>query len=157
MATVFTCIDSRVAPEIVFDCAIGDLVVIRTGAHVLDEDVVLGSLEFAVGVLKTPLLLVMGHESCGAVRGAAEATRQDQAAPGAIQTIVDELRPAYDAAGAAAADERELVELMVREHARLTAQRLAGLPAISSLVNQGNLAVRAAVYGLETGRVTLLD
>lgn len=157
MATVFTCIDSRVAPEIVFDCAIGDLAVIRTGAHVLDEQVVLGSVEFATNILRTPLLLVMGHESCGAVRGAVDAIVQDRAAPDAIQAIVEALRPAYQAARAEAGGEPELVELMVREHARRTAGMLAARPALSSLIAQGSLAVRAGVYALETGRVTLVD
>src|SRR5436305_12920658 len=72
-ATVFCCIDSRVTPEIVFDCGIGDLAVIRTGAHVLDEDVVMASLQFAAGVLQTPLMLVLGHQGCGAVTAAIDA------------------------------------------------------------------------------------
>lgn len=157
MATVFTCIDSRVAPEIVFDCRIGDLAVIRTGAHALDEEIVLGSLEFATGILETPLLLVMGHESCGAVLGAVQAIAEDRPAPQAIQTIVDALRPAYESVSPGAANHGQLVDLMVREHTRLTARRLAARPTISALIAQGRLLVRAGVYGLDTGRVTLVD
>jgi carbonic anhydrase len=153
IATVFTCIDSRVAPEIVFDCGIGELVVIRTGAHVLDEGVVLGSLEFAVNILRTPLLLVMGHESCGAVRGALEAITQERSAPGAIQTVVEALRPAYEAT----AGEPEPIDEMVREHARLTAQRLAAHPSIAPGIAEGRLAVRGARYALGSGVVELLD
>lgn len=158
MATVFTCIDSRVAPEIVFDCGIGDLAVIRTGAHVLDQDVVQGSLEFSAQVLGTPLLLVMGHESCGAVRAAIDAMTEDggQASDG-IGAIVAALRPAYDAARAAAARDQELVEEMVREHSRLTARAIAVWPTVAPLIAEGALAVRAAHYSLHTGAVTLLD
>jgi carbonic anhydrase len=157
MATVFTCIDSRVAPEIVFDCAIGDLAVIRTGAHALDDAIVLGSLQFAAEILKTPLLLVMGHESCGAVRGAVDAITHGREVPGSMGTIVDALRPAYEAVSPAAAGEHELVELMVREHTRLTARTLAAVPTISRLVDRGSLAVQAGIYALDTGRVTLVD
>src|SRR5690242_13312475 len=64
-ATVFTCIDSRVTPEIVFDCGLGDLAVVRSGAHALGETAVMGSLQFGVNQLGTPLLLVLGHEGCG--------------------------------------------------------------------------------------------
>lgn len=157
IATVFTCIDSRVAPEIVFDCAIGDLAVIRTGAHALDQGIVLGSLEFATDILKTPLLLVMGHESCGAVRGAIAALSHGSHAPGAVQTIVDTLRPAYETASATGAGGDELVDLMVREHTRLTARTLAAVPTVASLLDQGRLAVHAGIYSLGTGRVTLVD
>ena len=69
-ATVFSCIDSRVRPELVFDRGIGHLAVIRTGAQVLDEDIVLGSVEFTPDHLETPLILVMGHQRCGAVNAA---------------------------------------------------------------------------------------
>lgn len=156
-ATVFTCLDSRVAPEVVFDCAIGDLAVIRTGGHALDEAVVLGSLEFSAGILSTPLLLVMGHESCGAVRGAAEAIGQDRRTEGGIEAIVDALRPAYEAASTVATGENELIELMVREHTRLTVRALAAGTTISPLIDEGSLAVRGGVYDLGTGEVILID
>jgi carbonic anhydrase len=156
-ATVFTCLDSRVAPEVVFDCAIGDLAVIRTGGHVLDDAVVLGSLEFSASILRTPLLLVMGHESCGAVRGAVEAIGQDRRTEGGIQAIVDALRPAYESAGPTARTEEELVDLMVREHTRLTARALAAGETISSLIEEGSLAIRGGIYALGTGEVSLID
>src|SRR5581483_7544207 len=72
-ATVFSCLDSRVPPEIVFDCGIGELATVRTGGHVLDEEVVLGSLRFCTELLGTPLMLVLGHERCGAVGAAIKA------------------------------------------------------------------------------------
>ena len=76
-----SCIDSRVPPEIVFDRGIGDLAVIRTGAQVLDEGVARGSVEFTPGHLGTPLILVLGHQRCGAVKAAIEVIQPGTTAP----------------------------------------------------------------------------
>jgi carbonic anhydrase len=97
-ATIFSCIDSRVPPELVFDRGIGDLAVIGTGAQVLDEGVVFGSIEFSPDHLGTPLIMVMGHQRCGAVSAAIHTIQTGGTAPGHIQSIVDALRPAYDVA-----------------------------------------------------------
>src|SRR5690348_6326208 len=86
-ATVFSCIDSRVTPEIVFDCGLGDLVVVRSGAHALGETAVMGSLQFGVDQLGTPLLLVLGHEGCGAVSSAIEAVERDHDLPVGLSAI----------------------------------------------------------------------
>ena len=97
-ATVFSCLDSRVTPEIVFDCGLGDLAVVRSGGHALGETAVLGSLQFGVHHLGTPLLLVLGHEACGAVTTAIEAVERDQDLLAGLSSIVESIRPAYDVA-----------------------------------------------------------
>lgn len=145
-ATVFSCIDSRVPAEIVFDCGVGDLAVVRTGAHVLDEGAVLASLLFAARELRTPLVLVLGHERCGAVTAARAALEGDGSPAPGLKAVVELLRPAYEAAG-----ERG-VESMVKAHTRLTVDRLT-----SSLASGPSLSVVGGYYSIETGAVSILD
>lgn len=155
-ATVFSCLDSRVPAEIVFDCGTGDLAVVRTGGHVLDEDVVLGSLRFCTDILRTPLLLVMGHESCGAVGAAIEVIEGRQAPPPGLGAIVDAIRPAYEVAKAAGEPE-DLTGQVVRAHTLLTVRRIAEADWIASLMRTGELRIAGAHYSLLTGKVSLLD
>src|SRR5260370_1944302 len=97
-AVVFSCIDSRVPPEIVFDCGIGDLFVIRTGGEALDDLVVLGSPEFGPsGYSSTRLIVVLGHERCGAVIAAIKSIQSGIRAPGHIAAVDDACRPADEA------------------------------------------------------------
>ena len=152
-ATVFSCIDSRVPPELVFDRAIGDLAVIRTGAQVLDEGVVLGSVEFTPNHLHTPLIVVMGHQRCGAVDAAIHTIQHGGTAPGHIQAIVDALRPAYDVAITQSGD---LVDNMVRAQTKLTVDRLRHDPLIEEFIRRGELTVVGAYYSLDTGAVSMI-
>lgn len=152
-ATIFSCIDSRVPPEVVFDRGIGDLAVIRTGAQVLDEGVVLGSIEFSPDHLGTPLLLVMGHQRCGAVSAAIHAIEHGGTAPGHIQSIVNALRPAYRVAVKHTGDR---VNNMVRAQTKLTVERLKHDPLIQEFVARGALKVAGGYYSLDTGRVSII-
>ncbi len=152
-ATVFSCIDSRVPPELVFDRGIGDLAVIRTGAQVLDQGVVLGSVEFSPDHLGTPLILVMGHQRCGAVSAAIHTIQTGGTAPGHIQSIVDALRPAYDVAIKQTGD---LVDNMVRAQTKLTVARLRTDPLLRKFIAKGELHVAGGYYSLDTGRVTII-
>jgi carbonic anhydrase len=146
-AVVFTCIDSRVPPELVFDRGLGDLFVVRTGAHVVD-DAVLGSLEFGPAELGTPLVFVLGHERCGAVIAAIEAFEHHGGrAPGHIQAVVDALEPAYRAAAGRPGDP---VENTVRAQTQLTVARLRH----DSLLQ--DVQVVGGRYDLDTGRVELV-
>lgn len=137
-ATVFSCIDSRVPAEIVFDCGLGDLAVVRTGGHVLDQGAVMASLLFAAQKLRTPLVLVLGHQRCGAVTAAHTALEQDGAPEPGLEAVVESLRPAYESG----------IEDMTRRHTRLTVDRLAAaLP----------VAVVGGYYSLDSGTVSILD
>jgi carbonic anhydrase len=152
-ATIFSCVDSRVPPEVVFDQGLGDLFVIRTAAHVIDK-AALGSLEFAVAELHIPLLMVLGHERCGAVGATINAVDSHENAPGSIQTLVDYIRPSVLTAhgtGAARFDEavrinsRRTVQILLRESTILT-----------DAVTSHKLEIVAARYDLDTGNVSML-
>lgn len=155
-ATVFTCIDSRVTPEIVFDCGLGDLAVVRSGAHALGETAVMGSLQFGVDQLGTPLLLVLGHEACGAVTTAIEAVEQDQELPVGLSAIVESIRPAYELARSAGG-EGDMVRRTVQAHTSLTVQAITRAPLIDRLLANGALRVVGAYYSFDTGTVSIID
>jgi carbonic anhydrase len=154
-AVVFSCIDSRVPPEIVFDRGVGDLFVVRTGAQALDELVVLGSLEFGPnGYPSARLIFVLGHQGCGAITAAIDSIQSGVPAPGHIQAVVDALRPAYDLAVSEPGD--DLVEKMVRAQVVLTVQRLRDDPLLAALIRSEGLKVVGGRYDLTTGRVEII-
>jgi carbonic anhydrase len=151
-ATVFGCVDSRVPPEIVFDQGLGDLFVIRTAAEVPDK-AVLGSIEYGVAELKIPLLVVLGHEKCGAVKASLEAIEHGVKAPSHIQDLVEGIRPAIEHTRGKPGD---ALDNAVREQARLVAAGLRRNPIIGAAVRAGRCRIVAARYDLDSGRVTLL-
>jgi carbonic anhydrase len=153
-AVIFSCIDSRVPPEIVFDCGIGDLFVIRTGGEALDDMVVLGSPEFGPsGYASARLIVVLGHQRCGAITAAIESIRTKVPAPGHITAIVEALRPAYDAAVTRPGD---LVENMVRAQVQLTVAALRADPLLADMVADDGLMIVGARYDLQSGAVDLI-
>jgi carbonic anhydrase len=153
-ATVLSCIDSRVPPEIVFDRGLGDLFVARTGAPVLDDGVVLGSVEFGPnGFPSTRLIFVLGHARCGAVSGAISAIQSGRRAPGQIQAVVDALRPAYRVAIRQPGD---LEDNMIRAQTRLTVERLKRSPLLRRLIRTEGLLIVGGHYNLDTGRIRLI-
>lgn len=150
-AAVLGCSDSRVPPEIIFDQGLGDLFVVRSAGHVVDN-AVLGSLEFAVEILQTPLILVLGHTSCGAVDAAARAVEP----PGYIKYLTRAIRKEMDVAGVEPGD--PTVDDAARIHAKNLAERLTYRSIIlSQRVINGDLKIEAAIYDLETGRVEILE
>ena len=156
-AAVFSCIDSRVPPEIVFDCGAGDLAVVRTGGHVLDDQIVLGSLQFCAELLHTPLMLVMGHQRCGAVTAAIDVIEGRQSAPAGLESIVESIRPAYAAAHEAPGEPQPGTDQIIRAHTALTVRAIAEADSIAPLMSAGELRIIGAHYSLETGEVSLLD
>jgi carbonic anhydrase len=151
---VLACIDSRVAPELVFDTGLGDLFVMRTGGLAVGP-VVTGSVEYGPMTGGTPLIVVLGHQRCGAVSAAYKALREDEPLPGNLQAIAEALRPAYEqTVRESGADP---VETMTRAQVRLTADALRGNRDLAPLVSRGTLAVVSAYYSLDTGRVEILN
>ncbi len=152
-AALFGCSDSRLAAEIIFDRGLGDLFVIRNAGQVISSSV-LGSLEYAVGVLQVPLIVVLGHDACGAVRAAIDSQSPD--APllpphidRLIQKIVPAVRRVNDATDAGTID----ASLVGREHLRDTiAEMLERSEMISDAVAAGTLAIVGANYRLLEGR-----
>ncbi|HEX7536299.1 MAG TPA: carbonic anhydrase [Dermatophilaceae bacterium] len=153
-AVFFGCADSRVAAEIIFDRGLGDLFVVRTAGHVIDPGV-LGSVEFGVAILDIPLVVILGHDSCGAVAATVEAVRDGVLPGGYIRDIVERVTPsvlAAQRAGMSTADEIEAEH--VRHTLRLLTERSR---LVSDRVASGQLAVVGAVYNLGDGRARIVD
>ncbi len=146
-ATVISCIDSRVPPELVFDCGLGEILVIRTGAQTLDPYVVLGSIEFGpVTFTSARLMFVLGHQGCGAVKTAIKYIRSGERAPGHIQAVVNALRPAYYVAKP---QRGNLVENMVTAQVRLTVRQLKQDPLLrKQMIVGGRYAMASGVIDI---------
>ncbi|WP_243224723.1 carbonic anhydrase [Microbacterium sp. CIAB417] len=155
MATLFGCSDSRLAAEIIFDKGLGDLFVVRNAGQVIGESIV-GSLEYAVEVLRVPLIVVLAHDSCGAVRAAIDGTAID-AAPlpphiwKLIAPIIPAARKVLAENGGSSPDDID-AELVGREHLRNTvANLLQSSELISDAVAEGRLGIVGANYRLAEG------
>jgi carbonic anhydrase len=148
-AVVLSCADSRVPPEIVFDQGLGDLFTVRVAGNIAD-DVVIGSIEYAAEHLHTPLVVVLGHESCGAVTAATE----KGPAPGHLPALVDAIQPAVEKARSEPGD---LLANAVRENVVQVVGKLrSSSPILGEMVSKGELRVVGAVYSLHSGEVTWL-
>lgn len=152
-AIVLSCSDSRVPPEIIFDHGLGDIFVIRVAGNVADP-VELGSIEYAVEHLNVPLIIVLGHDSCGAVTAAVKGGKHE----GNIRAIVRKIAPAVRKAKAQGKKADDLLKAAIIENAYMVA---AGLVRDSSVirhfVNEKKLKIVAAKYSLETGKVDILE
>jgi len=153
-AVVFGCADSRVAAELIFDQGLGDMFVVRTAGQVIDS-AVLGSIEFAVTVLDVPLIVILGHDSCGAVKAALGAIDDGAIPTGFVRDVVERVAPSILMArrdGLSRVDEFE--ERHVRE---TLAQLMARSTAIAERVSAGTLAIAGVTYHLADGRAALVD
>jgi len=149
-AAVLACADSRVSPEIVFDQGLGDLFVVRVAGNVVN-DPILGSLEYAVEHLGTRLIVVLGHQRCGAVAAACAGGE----APGHIGSLVQALAPAVDKIGKS---EEGRVDWVAKENVRMMAKSLRSCgPILEEFVRQGKLEVAGAFYNLDTGAVEIVE
>jgi len=149
-AAVLCCSDSRVPAEIIFDQSLGDLFVVRTAGLVL-EPTSIGSLEYAVAHLKVPLLVIKGHESCGAVTAAVEHPDLDE---GHISAIVQQLAPAAAQARQSGKNGKELVEAATDLHLRALEETLRRQsPIIREAMDSGRLEIIVAKYFLDGGQV----
>jgi carbonic anhydrase len=149
-AIVVSCSDSRVGPEIVFDQGLGDLFVVRTAGNVVD-DVGLGSIEYAVEHFGTPLILVLGHNRCGAVSAAVSGGE----APGHVRAVVDAILPAVEKVKDQPGDP---VANAVRANVREVVKRLqTAAPILPDRIKAGKLKIIGACYDLDDGRVELTN
>lgn len=151
---VLSCIDSRVPPELVFDTGIGDLFVIRTGGQVV-APIVTGSVEYGPMTAGTPLIVVLGHQRCGAIKAAHKALKDNTPLPGNLQSIAEALLPAYKAVSQQ--KHADPVDAMIRVHVEQTAAALRANAGLAPMMKKGNLAVVGAYYSLDTGRVEILS
>lgn len=152
LATVFGCIDSRVPPEIVFDRGVGDLFVVRTAAQT-NDGLVQGAVEYGAEEALTPLVVVLGHQRCGAVTLAVDVLNGCATAPDHLEDVVEALRPAYEAAKPLGGDHATQVDNTVRAQIRLTAAQLRDDALLRPLVEEHRIRVVGAYYSLDSGIV----
>ncbi|MBO0866089.1 MAG: carbonic anhydrase [Mycobacterium sp.] len=153
-AVVFGCGDSRVAAEIIFDQGLGDMFVVRTAGHVIDS-AVLGSIEYAVTVLDVPLIVVLGHDSCGAVKATLAALDEGMLPGGYVRDLVQRVTPSIllgRREGLTRVDEFE-----ARHVVETGAQLVMRSAAIAERLSEGTLAIVGVTYHLADGRVMLCD
>lgn len=152
-ATVLTCADSRVSPELLFGgMNLGELFVCRNAGNMADT-ATMGSIEYAVEHLRTPLILVLGHERCGAVSAACEAAEKGTKFPGSIGPMVDAILPAAQSLLGKPGD---FVDNVVIESARLTAAKITESEIVAELIHEGKLKVVYGRYDLDAGQVDFI-
>jgi len=148
---ILGCSDSRVPPEVVFDQGLGDAFTIRVAGNFAD-DADIGSMEYAVRQFGTPLIVVLGHEKCGAVTATVEALTSGSMPGPHIRTIVDAIAPAVRASAGRPGDP---IENAVRANVESVVATLKGsLPVLKPAIDAGRLSVIGAEYALESGKVT---
>ncbi len=157
-AALVSCADSRVAPEMAFDEPPGALFVCRLAGNLVNADV-LASLEYAVTFLGTSLIVVLGHSGCGAVDAAIRVAETAEVLPGNLDQMAVSILPAVTRAQRAGhGDATALLDAVIAENARLSAQRITSRSAtLAEAVEAGRLAVRAAVYEIASGEVRFID
>lgn len=153
-ATVIACADSRVPPELIFGGhGVGELFVARNADNLVDT-ATLGSVEYGAAVLGSPLIVVLAHTNCGAVKAACDVITKNATYPGAIGPMIEPILPA---ALAARGEPGDFVNNAAKKSAERTAARLSAASAlISGLAGDGKLKIVAAIYDLETGVVSYL-
>lgn len=153
-AVIFGCSDSRLAAEIIFDVGLGDVFVVRTAGQVID-DAVLGSLEYSIGVLGVPLIVILGHDSCGAVSATKSAVETGQMPAGFIRDLVERITPSVLTS---LRNNETDVNDMVVEHVKQTSERLVDSSrVISDAIGSGKAAVIGLSYSLAEGRANLVS
>lgn len=147
-AAVVGCSDSRVPVELLFDCGIGDIFVIRTAGNNVGNDNVMGSIEYAVDHLGVKVLVVLGHESCGGVTSAIQGGEHQGAVGNLLHHIAGDI-PEY-------AGKLEELDNAIRTHTNVQVSDIMANPVIAEKVSSGQLEVVAAHYDVDTGKVELL-
>jgi len=146
-AVIIGCSDSRVPVEVVFDAGLGELFVIRTAGNVAGP-LEIGSLEYAVIHLKSPLVVVLGHQHCGAVRAAVDGGSHSPA----LQAVIQEITPCVPREKGG-----NVYEICENENIKHTLAKIAADPVVSKAVSEGTLRLAAAKYSLETGLVSFFE
>ena len=153
-ATIIGCADSRVPNEIIFDQGVGDLFITRTAGQVMAE-ASYGTIEYGTEVLRTRLIVVLGHESCGAVSAAMKLPENP---PGHVVTLINAIKPASLVAKNANLPEDESLDLAIKENVLEQVKLLRGLePVLSRRFASGDVLIVGAVYDLNTGKVNFIE
>ena len=150
-AIILSCSDSRVPPELVFDEGLGDLFIVRVAGNVLNDEG-LGSIEYAIDILGARLIVVLGHQSCGAVEAAMKTIAAKGKAPGHIQSLVTAIKPVVDSMPKADLD------TTIRANVKHVVDALrSSTPILKARVDSGYVQVTGGYYTLDTGAVTFLE
>jgi carbonic anhydrase len=153
-AAILSCADSRIAPEYAFDSSRGDLFVCRVAGNFAADETV-ASMEYAVAVLHTPLILVLGHESCGAVDAAIKSIKDDKPLPGHLPSLVQAIAPAVKAASSKGGD---VLNNAIRQNVIDNVDKLkSATPILSAAVNDKKIQVVGGIYRLSSGKVELVS
>src|SRR6202521_211044 len=152
-AAVLSCADSRIAPEYAFDSGRGDLFVCRVAGNFANDDTV-ASLEYSVAVLNSPLVLVLGHESCGAVDATIKSLKDGTTLPGHLPSLVTALAPAVKAVSQQGGD--TLTKAIRQNVVDNVAKLRSATPILSAAVEQGKLKVVGGIYRLKDGEVDMV-
>ncbi|MDN5202403.1 carbonic anhydrase family protein [Fulvivirgaceae bacterium BMA10] len=151
-AVILSCIDSRVSSELIFDQGIGDIFSVRIAGNFINEDI-LGSMEFACKVAGSKLVLVLGHSSCGAIKGAC-----DDAQLGNLTALISKLKPAVDAVKEPAENRNsknsEFVEKVAQTNVEFTMENIKKQsPVLKEMIDNGEIALVGGMYDVHTGAV----
>lgn len=157
-ATILSCIDSRVSAELVFDQGLGDIFSVRIAGNFVNEDI-LGSMEFACKLAGTKLIVVLGHTSCGAVKGAC-----DNAKMGNLTKLIEKITPAVNAvkepkdASLRNSSNLDFVDTVAEKNVQLTIDRIhAESPILSEMEKSGEIMIIGAMYDINTGAVNFYE
>ena len=154
-ATVLGCSDARVPPELIFDASFGELFVVRVAGNVLSGEAA-GTLQYAEAHLGTPLFVVLGHSSCGALEAALEARRGGHPEDSGIRLLVESVLPALDGIDASLPTDAQMV-LAIEHNVRWTLRQIAATPRGRVRLADGRLKLVGAIYDMASGRVHWLD
>ena len=150
-AIILSCSDSRVPPEIVFDEGLGDLFIVRVAGNVLNDEG-LGSIEYAVDILAARLIVVLGHQSCGAVDAAMKTVAAKGKAPGHIQSLVTAIKPVLDSTP------KGDLDTTTKANVKHVVDALrSSTPILKAKVDSGDVQVIGGYYTLDSGAVTFLE
>ncbi len=154
-AILLTCADSRVPPEHIFDQGLGDLFVCRIAGNILETQIV-GSMEYAIAHFNSPLLMVLGHQRCGAVTDTIKLVEKGGKAPGSIQSLVEAIAPVVRATKRGSLGDAAYLDKVVAANARAVAESVQRSAIVRLAVSAKKLRVVAAEYSLDSGKVKLL-
>lgn len=154
-AVLLSCMDSRVAPETLFDQGIGDIFINRVAGNISNDDM-LGGMEYGCAVVGSKLILVLGHTECGAVKGAI-----DGAELGNLTGLLNKIDPAVSATkydGDRTSKDSEFVELVTEENVRLTVEQIRkNSPVLKGMEDEGKIKIVGGMYNVSTGEVTFYE
>ena len=152
-AVLVSCSDSRVPPEVLFGRGLGELFIVRNAGNTVDT-VALGSIEYAIAVLGVPLVVVLGHERCGAVDAALSVVEKNTVFPGSLNQMIEPILPAALMARSTGAKGEALLDAAVRENIRRVVTRIKNSePVLMNPIRDGKVKVVGARYDLDDGHV----